>query len=103
MTAFFKRRYSASRNIVAPETRIEEVSERVLERDIEAAKGYYIDQDSVKRYDHAILGVECVEYIEIKLDDGRHRKRGKKESSARYLDTTIRSSWRLTREEYDER
>lgn len=74
----FKRRYSASRNIVTPETRIEEVSERVLERDIEAAKGYYIDQDSVKRYDHAILGVECVEYIEIKLDDVRHRKRGKK-------------------------
>ena len=74
----FKRRYSASRNIVTPEARIEEVSERVLERDIEPTKGYYIDQDSVKRYDHAVLGVECVEYIEIQLSDHKSRKRGRK-------------------------
>ena len=75
----FKRRYSASRNLIAPETRVEEVSDRILGKDLKETTGYYIDQDSIRKYDHAILGVECVEYIEVKLDQNRKtRKRGKK-------------------------
>lgn len=77
--SLFRRRYSSSKNMATPEIRVEDVSERVLDKDLVASKGYYIDQDSVKRYDHAVLGVECVEYIEIHIDGARKaRKRGRK-------------------------
>lgn len=70
----FKKRYSPSRNLVMPEPKIEIVSERILRQDLKESKGFYIDQDTVRRYEHAILGVECVEYIQVSLGDNHTRR-----------------------------
>lgn len=76
-----KKRYSTSGNIVRPEIKKELVSERMLDRDPEPLKGYYIDRDTINKYEHAILGVECMEYIQVSLDEKpriRRWNRGKK-------------------------
>lgn len=63
-----KTRYRRSRNMRLPEAQREEVSDRVLKYGPEEIKGYYVDQDTVHKYDHAILGVECMQYIMVSLD-----------------------------------
>ena len=67
--AVSRKRYSHSRTIVIPEIRKEEVSARVLDQDPKPLKGYYIDRDTIARYEHAVLGVECVEFIQVSLED----------------------------------
>ncbi|MEI3515843.1 MAG: hypothetical protein V8R50_00435 [Clostridia bacterium] len=57
-----KRRYSCSRSIVTPEIRREKISSRQGWEEIKPPKGYYVDEDTVRMYEHAILGVECKEY-----------------------------------------
>lgn len=44
---------------------MEEVSPRMLTEDPVAWKGYYIDRDSVRRYEHPVTGLEYVEYMMI--------------------------------------
>ena len=34
-----------------------------------ALKGYYIDQDSVRKYEHAITGLENLEYLMVSMED----------------------------------
>lgn len=65
----FKTRYSHSRNLYIPKPQIEIVDERQLFSDPMPRKGYYIDQDSVRRYEHPITGLEHLEYVMISLDD----------------------------------
>lgn len=62
-----KTRYRRSRNMKLPEAQREEVSDREMKDGPTEVKGYYIDQDTVHTYDHAILGVECMQYIMISL------------------------------------
>ena len=64
-----KRRYSCSRNIEIPEVKREIVSDRELTKELKPIKGYQIDQDSVRRYEHAILGIECLEYIMYAIEE----------------------------------
>lgn len=73
-----KKRYSASGSIVIPQTRREEVSERVLDKELKPYKGYYIDEDTVNRYEHAVLGVDCLELIQVSLDSTPRLSRWKK-------------------------
>lgn len=63
-----RKRYSSSGSIVIPQARREEVSERILEKELKPYKGYYIDEDTVNRYEHAVLGVDCLELIQVSLD-----------------------------------
>lgn len=70
-----KRRYSTSRNVVMPEVKREKVAGREVEKEIKALKGYYVDQDTVERYEHAILRVQCMEYIMVSLDEQPRLKR----------------------------
>jgi len=70
-----KTRYRRSRNMKLPEAQREEVSDKVLREGPEAVKGYYVDQDTVHTYDHAILGVECMQYIMVSLDPVPRLKR----------------------------
>lgn len=70
-----KKRYSSSRNVVMPEMKREKVSGREVREAIKAINGYYVDQDTVQRYTHAILGVECMEYIMVSLDETPRLKR----------------------------
>lgn len=82
-----KKRYSTSGNIVRPEIKKELVSEKMLDREPEPLKGYYIDKDTVNRYEHAILGVECMEYIQVSLDEEprvKKWKRGKKTKAEKH-------------------
>lgn len=73
-----KRRYSHSRNIEIPEVKRELVNYRELHKELQPIKGYQIDQDSVRRYEHSILGVECLEYIMIAIDKPiKQYKKGK--------------------------
>lgn len=73
-----KRRYSSSRNVVMPEVKREKVAGREVIYDIKPPKGYYIDEDTVRKYEHAILKVECMEYILINDDERLKIRRWKK-------------------------
>lgn len=73
-----KRRYTCSRNIVTPQPKRELISSKEVSEEPKALKGYYVDQDSVKRYEHAILGVDCCEYVMVALDEEPRLKRWSK-------------------------
>lgn len=64
-----KRRYSSSRNVVMPKVHREKVSGKEVYQELKPLKGYYVDQDTVRKYEHAVLGVECMEYIMVSLDE----------------------------------
>lgn len=85
----FGSRYSHSRNLVMPEIRVEEVDESKLWDDPKPMKGYYIDTDTVRRYEHPITGLEHLEYMMISLcEETKIKKyyRGKKKKhDERYL------------------
>ena len=77
-TSPYKRRYSTSRNVVMPEMKREKVSGREIREQIKAIKGYYVDEDTVRKYEHAILRVDCMEYIMVSLDEEPRLKRWNK-------------------------
>lgn len=70
-----KRRYSTSRNVVMPEVRREKILGREVNGRIRPPKGYYVDQDTVRKYNHAILNVECMEYIMVSMEKEPRLKR----------------------------
>lgn len=91
----FNSRYSHSRNLVIPVPQIEEVSEKQLFGDPAARKGYYIDKDSVRRFEHPITGLEHLEYIMISLDEEprikkyyKGRRKTREENYAKYINYT---------------
>ena len=88
----FGTRYSHSRNLIIPEVKIEEVSERLLWDDPKAWKGYFIDKDSVRRYEHPITGLEHLEYRMIADTEEprikkyyKGRKKLREEDFSRYI------------------
>lgn len=70
-----KRRYSSSRNLVKPVVTKRLVDESKLWNDPEPIDGYYIDQDSCRRFEHPVTGLEHLEYIMVALDEPRKIKR----------------------------
>ena len=70
-----KNRYRAATCVIMPEIKREKVAGREVNNEIKPPKGYYLDEDSVRKYDHAILGVECMEYTCISLGDEPRLKR----------------------------
>lgn len=88
----FGSRYTHSRNLIIPVPQIEEVSEKQLFGEPVARKGYYIDQDSVRRYEHPITGLEHLEYIMVSLDEEprikkyyKGKKKTREESYSKYI------------------
>lgn len=73
-----KRRYSSSRNVVMPEVKREKIAGREVYQEIKTPKGYYVDRDTVRKYEHAILRVECMEYIMINTEEEYRLKRWRK-------------------------
>jgi hypothetical protein len=55
--------------LVIPYPQVEEVEDRQLWDEPVAWKGYYIDQDTVRRYEHPITGLPHLEYQMISLSD----------------------------------
>ncbi len=79
--ALSAQRYGRTRNLTIPVTKREETTMAELESDPEPIRGYYIDKDSIRRYDHPVTGLPCLEYTMIAIGDPRKYKawpRGKK-------------------------
>lgn len=70
-----KRRYSASANLVRPVVTRRYVNESELFDDPQPIKGYYIDQEHCRRYEHPVTGLEHLEYIMVAIDKPRRFKR----------------------------
>lgn len=72
----FKRRFSCSRNIVNPVVKRERIKKapELNGNDPKALKGYYIDMDSISRYENKQTGLEQIEYTMISLDIPRYKK-----------------------------
>ena len=88
----FGSRYTHSRNLIIPVPQIEEVSEKQLFADPVARKGYYIDQDSVRRFEHPITGLEHLEYVMVSLEEEprikkyyKGRKKTREENYNKYI------------------
>lgn len=79
------RAYHCSRSIVTPQARVETMKREldVDPEDLKPRKGYYIDQDSIRTYEHPITGALCYEYIEVSLTEDPRLKRYTKGSPAR--------------------
>lgn len=82
----FTKAFRCSRQVARPEPRVEEMS-RVASFDIEdlkPRKGYQIDRDSIRAYDHPITGVPCLEYIEVSMEPEPRIKKYYKGKPARW-------------------
>lgn len=67
-------RYSHTRNLIMPITKRTETTIQELEADPEPIPGYYIDKDSIRRYDHPVTGLPCLEYTMIAIGAPRKYK-----------------------------
>ena len=63
-----KRRWTGSRNLKRPVVKREMVDIRQLFDDPKPLKGYEIDQDTVRRYEHPCTGLEHLEYMMTSTD-----------------------------------
>ena len=73
-----KKAFRCSRQVARPEQRMEIMKRAPRAVDVEELKprkGYYIDQDSIKVYEHPITGEICLEYIEVSLEPEPRLKR----------------------------
>lgn len=84
-----RQRYSSSRNVAMPEVKREKIAGREVSHEIKAPKGYDVDRDTVRKYEHAILRVECMEYIMVCREEEMRLKRWKKGKAV-----SIRESYR---------
>lgn len=71
----FKRRFACSKNLIRPVVTKKLVEESKLFEEPEAIKGYYIDQDHCRRYEHPVTGLEHLEYIMVAIDKPRRFKK----------------------------
>ena len=74
-------RYGHTRNLIVPVTKREETTIGELESDPEPIPGYYIDKESIRRYDHPVTGLPCLEYTMVAISEPRKYKtwpRGKR-------------------------
>ena len=74
----YMKAFRCSRQVVRPEPRIETMKRAphtVDTEDLKPRKGYQIDRDSIKVYEHPITGAVCMEYIEVSLEPEPRLKR----------------------------
>lgn len=79
-----KRRYNCSRSIVTPQVKREKISFATLADDPKPLKGYYIDQDSIRRGIHEVTGYPYLEYEMISLTDEPRLKRWPRGRAVKY-------------------
>lgn len=72
-----KKAWRTSRSVVKPETKEEKMKRQPVfdVEDLTPRKGYGIDRDSIRLYEHAITGAYCIEYIEVSLEEEPKMKR----------------------------
>lgn len=73
----YKKAWRASRSIVKPETRVENMKRQPLfdPEDLKPRAGYAIDRDSIRVYEHPITQAACIEYIEVSMTQQPRMKR----------------------------
>lgn len=78
--------FRCSRQVVRPEPRVEEMARAATydTEDLKPRKGYQIDRDSIRAYDHPITGAACLEYIEVSMEPEPRMKRYYKGRPARW-------------------
>lgn len=64
----YKKRYTASRNLERPVIVREEVTASMLFKDPKPLKGYVIDEDSVRRFENPITGLEHLEFCMVSTE-----------------------------------
>lgn len=86
--------WRASRSVKKPETKVEEMKRPPVRdvEDIKPRKGYYIDPDSIRKYEHKITGALCIEYIEISLEEHPRLRRYNKGRKAQ-LERIYKIDW----------
>lgn len=72
-----KKAWRTSRSVVRPVTKEEKMKRQPVFdiEDLKPRKGYGIDRDSIRLYEHAITGAYCIEYIEVSLEEEPKLKR----------------------------
>ena len=81
-------RYGCTRNLTKPVTVRTQSNVQELEDEPEPIKGYYIVKDSVRRYEHPVTGLMCLEYTMAALGEPRKYKRwprGVRASKERFI------------------
>lgn len=63
----YKKRYTASRNIIKPEIKVVEIDLEELFEDPAPLKGYYIPKELCRRFEHPVTGIEHLEYTMVAL------------------------------------
>lgn len=73
----FMKAFRCSRQVTRPEPRVEEMTRAASYdiEDIKPRKGYQVDRDSIRVYDHPITGAACLEYIEVSMEPEPRIKR----------------------------
>ena len=88
--SLYKRRYSASTNLIKPIVKREEVNPSELFDDPKPIDGYWIPEEYLRRFEHPVTGLEHLEYLMVAIDKPRGYKswpRGKKVSDKEYFKT----------------
>lgn len=88
--SIYKRRYSASTNLIKPVVKREEVNPSELFDDPKPIDGYWIPEEYLRRFEHPVTGLEHLEYLMVAIDKPRSYKswpRGKKVSDKEYFKT----------------
>lgn len=67
--SMYKRRWSTSKNIEKPEVKREEIKVSDIYAEPKPLKGYYIDADTVRRFENPITGTPQIEYTMIALEE----------------------------------
>lgn len=82
----FMKAFRCSRQVTKPEPRVEEMNRAATYdiEDLKPRKGYQIDRDSIRKYDHPITGACCLEYIEVSIEPEPRIKRYYKGRPARW-------------------
>lgn len=63
-----KKRWSSSKNLIRPVVKQEIVQPKALYERPKAYKGYEIDRDTIRRFEHPFTGIEHLEYMMVSTD-----------------------------------
>ena len=87
-----KKRWSASRNLIRPIAKREVVAPSTIYDNPKAIKGYEIDPDTVRRYEHPYTGIEHLEYMQCSTDPVPRLKTWRKGTPIERQETYRRAS-----------
>ena len=63
-----KKRWSSSKNLIRPVVKREIVQAKAMYEQPKAFKGYEIDQDTIRKFEHPFTGIEHLEYMMVSSD-----------------------------------